>query len=142
MSVATEIVEQFLDLTIRDLASLAELFAEEVVIEMPFAAPLFPTQRTTTREELRSQFARSSGRTYTRIDNARIHESSDPDVAIVEYDLRGTVNESGRGFSLSYIQVITVKDGLIVHSRDYNNIVQAAQAFGMEKQLVDALAQP
>lgn len=142
MSAATEIAEQFLDLTIRDLPSLADLYAEDVVIEMPFAAPLFPTRRTTTRAELRSQYARSSGRTYTRVDNAHVYESSDPDVAIVEYDLRGTVDQGGRDFTLSYIQIITVKNGLIVHSRDYSNIVQAAQAFGMEEQLVAALVRP
>jgi ketosteroid isomerase-like protein len=142
MSVATEIAERFLDLTIRDMASLAELYAEDVVIEMPFAAPLFPTRRTTTRDELKSQFTRPSGRSYTRIDNARIYELSDPNVAIVEYDLHGIANESGREFSLSYIQIITVKDGMIVHSRDYSNIPQAVRAFGMEKQLIEALTQP
>ena len=142
MSVATEIAEQFLDLTIRDIASLSELYADHVVIEMPFAAPLFPTRRTTTREELRSQFTRSSGRTYTRIDNARIHELSDPNVAIVEYDLHGTTTGSGQDFSLSYLQIITVENGMIVHSRDYNSVAQAARAFGLEEQLIEALTQP
>jgi len=142
MSAATDVAEKFLELSVRDLAALAELYAEDVVIEMPFAAPLFPTRRTTTREELRAQFARPSGRTYTRVDNVRILESSDPDVAIIEYDLHGNVNETGRDFTLSYIQIITVKGGLITHSRDYNSIVQAAQAFGMEEQLRGALSGP
>jgi len=139
MSGATEFAERFLSQTIDDLSTLADLYAENVVIEMPFAEPLFPTVRRTTREELRAGFTRRADRRYTSIENARILETADPNVAVIEYRLHGVRESDASSFVLDYIQVITVENGLIVHSRDYGNPVQAAEAFGFQEQLVASL---
>ncbi|NNC13728.1 nuclear transport factor 2 family protein [Planctomonas sp. JC2975] len=136
MSDATETAARFLSRTIDDIGTLADLYAESVVIEMPFAAPLFPTVRHTTREELRAGFTRASSRRYTRVENVRILETTDPCVAVIEYELHGVSAPGGAEFTLAYIQIITVEEGLIVHSRDYGSPVQVAQAFGLVDRLV------
>jgi ketosteroid isomerase-like protein len=139
VSEATETAARFLSQTISDISALADLYAEEVVIEMPFAAPLFPQVRHTTREELRAGFTRTANRRYTRIENARILETTDPTVAVIEYDLHGVRETDDSEFTLSYVQVITVESGLITHSRDYGSPLQAAEAFGLKDQLIAAL---
>jgi ketosteroid isomerase-like protein len=136
---AHQVAERFLAASVEDVTQLADLYADNVVIEMPFAAPLFPVRRETTREELRQGFSRATDRRYTGVENATIHEMADPETVVLEYDLHGVHESTGEEFVLSYIMVMTVRDGLIVNSRDYSNLVQAAQAFGLEGQLIDAL---
>ncbi len=139
MSGATETAQQFIEATANDLNMLANLYADHVVIEMPFAAPLFPVVRETTREELRAGFTRAGGPRYTNVSNVRIHETTATNTAIVEYRLHGTTAEAEQDFALDYIMVITVESGLIMHSRDDSSVVQAAQAMGMTERLVAAL---
>lgn len=44
---------------------------------------------------------------------------NDPDTIICEYDLAGVVVKTGEPFTLSYILVITVRDGELALVRDY-----------------------
>jgi ketosteroid isomerase-like protein len=46
---------------------------------------------------------------------------------------------AGRTFECANIQVLTVRDGLIVHSRDYHDHLALAVAGGALPQLVAAL---
>ncbi|WP_223694950.1 nuclear transport factor 2 family protein [Leifsonia poae] len=139
MSEATETAQRFLERTVADLRTLADVYAERAVIEMPFAAPLFPERREVTREELRAGFSRTGGARYTRVSGVRIHETADPATAVIEYRLHGVTAHDGREFALDYVMVITTENGLIVHSRDYSSVVQAAQALGMTERLVAAM---
>jgi hypothetical protein len=139
VSEATDTARRFIEATTTDPNTLADVYADRVVIEMPFAAPLFPVVREATREELHSGFTRAGGPRYTQVSDVRIHETTDPTTAVLEYRLYGTAAGDEREFALDYIMVITVEDGRIVHSRDYVSLVQAAQAMGMTEQLTTAL---
>ena len=46
-------------------------------------------------------------------------------MVIVEYELYGEFTETAEPFSLRFLMVLTVRDGQIVHSRDYSNPVAA-----------------
>jgi ketosteroid isomerase-like protein len=121
--------------------SMADCYAADVVIEMPFSAiALYPARIETTREELRARFkAGTAVRTYERLDNVVIHETADPEVIITEYDLHGHLVETGEPFVLSYLMVMTVRDGRIVRSRDYTDPIQGAKVLGRLPELVAAL---
>ncbi|MGW3343123.1 nuclear transport factor 2 family protein [Nonomuraea rubra] len=54
-----------------------------------------------------------------RLENVVLHETTDPEVVIAEYDLHGHVLSSGQPFASTYVMVMRIRDGLIVHSRDY-----------------------
>jgi uncharacterized protein len=75
---------------------MAEFYAPEVVIEMPFAtAGLYPARIETTREELRARFrAGAAARRYRDLRDVVIHETADPGVVIAEYRLDGELAES------------------------------------------------
>lgn len=127
-----ETVERMLRTTIDNAwDEFADLYAEDVVIEMPFT----PTGKTATavgREGLRER-VKSFGsiRQLTKLDNLVVHETTDPEVVIMEYDLHGQFRDQ-KPFELSYIMVIRVRDGLIVRSRDYGNPVATSRAMGMD----------
>jgi ketosteroid isomerase-like protein len=57
---------------------------------------------------------------------------------IVEYDYHAVAVPTGRSFTNRYIMVVRVRDGLIVHSRDYANPLGSAAAFGNLDRIVQA----
>jgi uncharacterized protein len=135
-----EVVERFLHAaTGPDPGDLADCYASNVVIEMPFADPaLYPARIETTRDELRARFrAGTAVRRYERLENVVMHETADPEVIITEYDLHGRLVETGAPFALSFIMVIRVRDGRIVHSRDYTDPIASARALGGKPRTLD-----
>ena len=68
-----------------------------------------------------------------------IHETADPGVVIAEYRLDGELTESAEPFSLRFVMVMTIRDGQIVHTRDYSDPIAGARALGRVPQLLAAL---
>jgi uncharacterized protein len=134
--------ERFLQAAISpDPGDMADCYAPSVVIEMPFAvAPLIPARVETTREEMRARFqAGRAERRYTQLSNVVIHETADPEVVIIEYGLHGEYTATGEPFAVRFLMVLTIRDGQIVHSRDYSNPVAGAQLLGRLPELLAAL---
>jgi hypothetical protein len=137
---AREVVEALLHAIVHTPDQIADLYAPELVIEMPFGPPLIPARRVTGREDLRAQTkAGAAERTYTSVENVFVHETTDPEVVVAEFEVHGRLLADGRPFALPFLMVITVKDGLIVSSRDYNNPVVSAQVLDRVPELVAAL---
>jgi ketosteroid isomerase-like protein len=61
-------------------------------------------------------------------------------VVIAEFDYEGQVIATGRTFRVSNVQVVRVRDGLIVESRDYHDHFAMAAATGQLPELVAALS--
>jgi hypothetical protein len=49
------------------------------------------------------------------------------------------MNESAEPFSLRFVMVMTIRDGQIVHTRDYSDPIAGARALGRVPQLLAAL---
>jgi uncharacterized protein len=114
------------------------LYADDATIEYPFALPT--PMRLDGREAIRRYFAAAARlplRLRTR--NLVVHETADPEVVVVEWDYDGTVTTTGRSFSISNVQVSTVRDGKIVASRDYHHHVVLADVTGRLPALLDAM---
>ena len=142
ITTARQTAEQFLNATLSpDPGAMADFYAPHVVIEMPFApAGLYPARTETTREELRARFrAGAAARRYRKLRDVVIHETTDPEVVIAEYGLDGELTESAEPFSLRFVMVMTIRDGQIVHTRDYSDPIAGAQALGRLPQLLAAL---
>ena len=121
---------------------MADCYGPDVVIEMPFSAGLYPSRIETTREELRGRYAAGAAmRRYERLSGARVHETTDPAVVIAEYTLHGRMVADDSPFSMSFAMVMTIKDGQIVHSRDYSDPIAGARLLGRVPELVAALSQ-
>jgi ketosteroid isomerase-like protein len=121
-----------------------DLLAEDVVIEVPFAPPGRPR-----RFEGREQFlafaeperAAFPGR-FEEVRNVVVHETADPEVIVVEYELAGTVTTTGRRAAAPFIGVLRVRDGKTVHWREYQNVLAIAEATGRLPDLLAAAASP
>ncbi len=122
-----------------DWDGLLDLYAEDAVIEMPFAPPGVPvtSDATALRQRIKGM-ADARPWNYDAAENVVVHETTDPEVIVAEFTFRGTVSATGAPFALSYAMVITVRDGRIVHSRDYGNPLATSAALGRLPELVAA----
>ncbi|RSD25744.1 nuclear transport factor 2 family protein [Amycolatopsis eburnea] len=122
-----EVFDRFLAASVENRwDDLADLYAEDVTLEMPFTLPGVP-RVSKGREELRRRF-RAAGefRRVTGAANVVVHETTDPRKLVAEFDLHQEVR--GEAFAVSYVMVLTVEDGRITHSRDYTDTAAAAAA--------------
>ena len=125
---AREVFDRFLSASVDNRwDDLADCYAEDVVLEMVFTLPGVP-RITRGRETLRERFrAAGATRRITKADNVVVHETTDPEVLVAEFDLH---QEAGsESFVGSYIMVLTIRDGEIVHTRDYTDTAQAEKRF-------------
>jgi ketosteroid isomerase-like protein len=120
-------------------ADLPGLYAERTDVRHPFDPLRAPALRT--RDELRAHFTPTGEgpRLERGVENIVIHETTDPEVVIAEFEYRGTVVETGESFVQPGIFVLRVRDGEIVSSRDYFDHVTGAAIRGRLDDLVAAV---
>lgn len=123
-------------------ADVVELYAEKTDVSHPFH-PLGASAML-SREELREHFGGGSQpyqgptlrRKPTRIN---VHETTDPEVIVAEFQYEGVVVETGEPFTIPGVFVMRVRDGKIVESRDYLDHLRSAAARGMLGDVLDAV---
>ena len=110
------------------------LLADDAVIEVPFAPP-----GSRRRFEGRAEFL-----TFARPERANlpvrfeecletaIHDTADPEVIVVEYELTGTVTTTGYRASAAFVGVLRVRDGKVVVWREYQDTAAIARALGQQ----------
>lgn len=99
---------------------LSLLYAEDAVVEHPYAVS--GPSRIEGRAVLHERFAGAIARPFElSAHNLVIRQTDDPEVVVAEYDYKVRVPQSGEEFETANLLVVRVRDGLIVHSRDYHN---------------------
>jgi ketosteroid isomerase-like protein len=139
---AREVIERFLEASVDpDPDKYPDLWADEFVIEMPFAPAWFPRRTESTNAELRERFKNGmTDRRYDSVEAVTIHETTNPEVVVVEYEIHGTRLSDNASFVLPYINVYTVRDGRIVSSKDHTDPIAASRAVGMLPALIEQLS--
>lgn len=121
--------------------ALADLYAEDAVVDQPMLAPR--PGRLTGREEIRAHFATAARMPlHLRPHNVVVHLTHDPEVVVAEYDYEVRNAATGRAITLANVQVLRVRDGRIVATRDYHDHLRLAAVAGRAGQLGAALDQP
>ncbi|MFG1641055.1 nuclear transport factor 2 family protein [Amycolatopsis sp. NPDC049252] len=106
-------------------SELSALYAEDTVVEHPQAVPR-PT-RLTGRAAVHERFTGAlAGMVRLKRKNVVVHETTDPEVIVAEYDYDAESTETGKTDVTANIQVLRIRDGLIVHSRDYHDYLRLA----------------
>jgi ketosteroid isomerase-like protein len=114
------------------------LYAEDAVVEQPFALPR--PVRLEGRAAIERHFATAgSGGLSLCASDVVVHQSSDPELIIAEYTYNGRVAATGHEFRTANIQLLRVRDGLIIASCDYHNHVALAAAVGQLPRVFSAL---
>jgi ketosteroid isomerase-like protein len=122
-----------------DAETFVQMFAENGVMEFPFALPNVP-QRVEGREALSARLAALAGLIeFDSVSNVVKHGTSDPEVFIIEFAGFGKGLATGEPFEQRYISVIRIRDGQIVHYKDYWNPVAFLRAMRGSK-FVESLA--
>lgn len=116
-------------------SELPDLYAEQTHVVHPFDPLRAAALRT--REHFKPTDA--GPQLHRRATNITIHETTDPEVIVAEFEYQGTVAETGEAFALPGIFVLRVRDGEIISSRDYFDHVTAARVRGSLDELVAAV---
>ncbi|WP_250003739.1 nuclear transport factor 2 family protein [Actinoplanes sp. M2I2] len=114
----------------KDMAGFIDLYADDAVMEFPFAPPGQPTEvagRAALEGYLLHYPELLDLREFTVI---ALHETKDPEVIVAEIDASGFVVATGKPYELRYIAVLTIRDGLIVRYRDYWNPLVTRELLG------------
>jgi uncharacterized protein len=128
-----EIVRRFLEAEAKqDVQGMADLLAENIVFEMPFALPGLPdrVEGKGTVVEFLEQFLGKERGIFTGWDlhNIRIYPGREPDLVFAELDGQGVVVKSGYQYRQKYIILFRVAGGRISHWREYNNPIPLQEA--------------
>lgn len=117
----TEVFHRLLaGITGKSWEDLPDLYAEDTVVEQPFAPGGGTVLRG--RDTLRKHFAGAPGLGITMTaDDVVTHQSTDPEVVTAEFTYHGTVDATGATFTARNVIVMRVRDGQIVESHDYHD---------------------
>ncbi len=118
------------DLLRPEAETFLEMFAEDGVMEFPYAPPGGVT-RVDGRAALASYLQGFPEiLQIDRMTQPVVHRTTNPEVVILEFGCVGRGVRTGEPYDQRYISVITVRDGLIVHYSDYWNPLIALRAIG------------
>lgn len=136
-----EVVEQVRRMVAGEGVVFADLFAEDGVLEYPFAMPGQPRELR-GREVIRQYFAAAPApRGVFEMDGveAFVRETDDPEVVVTEIEHHGRSIVTGGPYRFRALGVIRVRDGEIVSYQDYMDPIAAARLLGRTAELATAL---
>jgi ketosteroid isomerase-like protein len=98
-----------------------KLYAEDCVVEVPYAtgaaAPLIEGGAA-----IREHFSHADAMPFRlRARDLVVHETEDPELVVLSWDYEVTATTTGRSATVANVQFLRVRDGLIVHSRDFHD---------------------
>lgn len=108
-----------------DVTGWVALCAEDVVFEFPYA-PAGRPRRLEGREAVASYLAvLPESVEVTKEPQVAVHQTVDPDEAVIEMRIEGRSVATGAPYEQSYVIFLTVAGGLITRYRDYWNPLAA-----------------
>lgn len=139
---AAEALDAHLALINHDIERWLELFAEDAVVEFPYAPPGLPS-RLEGKAAIATYF-RPTPETFAGLtfSNLRRYATTDPDVALAEVHGSATIPATGKRYEQDYVMVLRTRAGQVVHYREYWNIGLALEAFGGAETLGRAVGAP
>ena len=106
---------------------LADLYDIDAVVELPFAGD--GGLRLEGRAAIREHFARAARAPMELLPvEITLHQTVDPELVVAEYQYEGKATVTGRSFVVSNVQIVRVRGGRIITSRDFHDHVAMAAA--------------
>lgn len=121
---------------------LADLYAAAAVHELPFLFPGMP-DRLEGREQIRAAYRAAWAASAAQPQAVReiaVHTCAGSEVLVVEQVVSGVVRPTGRPFEFPGVLVLHVRDGQIIHARDYMDGLGVAHATGRLPAVIATLA--
>ena len=116
-----------------------EMFAEDGVMEFPYAPP-GGVRRLEGRQALAAYLPRVvEAVEIHRFSEPIVHRTQEPGVVILEFGCEGRGRQTGRPYDQRYVSVVALRDGHIVRYLDYWNPLEVLRTMGGERAVTDAL---
>ena len=111
-----------------DLEGWLAQCTDDIVVEFPFTPPGRP-QRVEGKEAVRQYLTAYPGQIeFDAVTNLEVHQTVDPDTAVIEMTATGRVKATGAPYAMSYVVVLKTVDGRMALYRDYWNPLMALAA--------------
>ncbi|MGF7236014.1 MAG: nuclear transport factor 2 family protein [Frankia sp.] len=136
-----EVVEMVRRIVAGEDEDFASLFAEDGVMEYPFAMPGQPRELR-GRDAIRDYFAAATAsRAVFEMDGveALVRETDDSEVVVTEIEHHGRSTVTGQPYRFRALGVIRVRNGQIVSYQDYMDSIALARLLGKTTELATAL---
>lgn len=107
-----------------------DLLADDAVFEYVISVPGYP-RRVRGRQGVIDLYRGYDD--YMRVhsaDNLRVYRDPEASVTILEYEVHGETVKTGRTYNNSFVSIITVRDGQVIHWRDYLDPIAIFEATG------------
>lgn len=108
-----------------DADGFARRFAENAVLEFPLSAEGAVPTRVEGRDSIRKMAAtlgkhfERAGTRLRRFEHLIVHETTDPEVLVVEFEALGEAQASEGAYRLPDVQIWRVRAGEVLSMRDY-----------------------
>ncbi|MEG3843589.1 nuclear transport factor 2 family protein [Microcoleus sp. herbarium14] len=127
----TQLLTDHLALIGKDTEAWINLFAEDAVVEFPYASALNLPERfegkSAIYNHMKKMVAQMQDLVFT---NVREYQTSNPNVLLAEVHGEADIVATGRHYQQDYVMRLETKDGKIVHYREYWNPVPVIDAMG------------
>jgi uncharacterized protein len=128
-------IEQILDahlaLIATDIEAWADLLAEEIVVEFPYASALGAPQRLEGKAAVYSHVkAAIAGMPNLTFTNVRKYPTLNPNVLWAEMHGEAIISTTGRHYQQDYVARLETKDGKVIYYSEYWNPAAVMDAWG------------
>lgn len=104
-----------------------DLWADDVVVETPYSGRRFDGKAAWLAAARQGRAAMPPVR-FDEVREIAVHETKDPEVIVVEYELTGTALATGKQGTGRFVGILRVRDGRIAHWREYQDVAAMAAA--------------
>lgn len=128
---AARALDEHLALIGNDIQRWIDLFADDAVVEFPYAPSLGFPERLQGKAAI-DRYFRGTPESFRDLAfrDVRRYRTTDPDVAIAEAHGSASVGANDARYEQDYVMLVRTKDGKIILYREYWNPVPALEAFG------------
>ena len=128
---AARALDEHLALLGSDQQRWIDLFADDAVVEFPYATALGLPDRFVGKEAI-DRYFRGALESFREIAfrDARRYPTTDPDTALVEVHGSALIGPANKRYEQDYVMLARTRGGKIVLYREYWNPVPALEAFG------------
>ncbi|KAB8335470.1 nuclear transport factor 2 family protein [Scytonema tolypothrichoides VB-61278] len=135
-STAAQVFADSLALITKDIQAWVDLFAENAVVEFPYASALGSPERLEGKSAIynymKNALAQMQNLVFT---NIRAYPTSNPNILFAEVHGEAVIVATGRHYQQDYVMRLETKDGKIIHYREYWNPVLVLDASGSTQNL-------
>jgi hypothetical protein len=134
------LLDAHLELIGTDIERWLGLFADDAVVEFPYARPLGLPERLEGIEAIRRYFGDTPkhfrGLVFSHV---RRYLTTDSQVALAEAHGSATIAATGRQYAQDYVMLVQAREGKISLYREYWNPIPGLEAFGGTQNLRHAV---